>query len=595
MEEDLSKYKELFKDEAKEYLNRLNVLVMKLEDKSYDEKTVDEIFRIFHTLKGMAATVGYGKIEELSHDIEESLEEIKKSGRRVPEKLVDKIFEGMDEIEKALREEGEIEEKEENFYLQIMLDEDLTLPAAKASVIIEEVKDKYDIIDIQPPYDDIKKGRLRDNFKIKCRETEKLRKEIEEMSGVSGVRILKKDKSTRETGGKEVEGIRVSIEMLDYLQNIVGELVVTTSQLSNIFRDMGVEYREFFESHVSNIKDLQELVTRMRLVPLSLIFNKFPRYVRELSNRLDKKVSIDIEGADIEVDRSLLEGISDPLTHIIRNAVDHGIEPPEERKKLGKPETGHIKVLARREKGDILIEISDDGRGIDMQRVMETAMEKNLLDRKNVDNITEQEILQFLLTPGFSTREQVNEISGRGVGLDVVKKVLRSVGGNVDITTKKNKGTKILMKMPLSMAIIKVYLTESSGQVFALPMSFVEETLTIPGRFISSLLSREILLLRNEVLPVYYVSRIFKKFSGVELNSDDNLLSCVVVEVEGSRFALIVDRFIGSRDAVVKPLPQPLNEVEEFTGITIIGDGTPCLILDLPSLRYRRRYEDTGS
>jgi len=511
MQEGREKYISLFKEEARDYIDRLNNLIIEMEGNPSNIQIITEAFRIFHTLKGMAASLDFKKIENISHNLEELLSEVKELKKGVDKDIIDKIFKGMDEI--------------------------------------------GDLV--------VKIG-------------------IEEESSI---------KTLQHTG---IGGIRVNVELLDILQNTVGELIVSSSQLSNLLSDLGnVRFKSFLDLYKRNLKDLQDVVTEIRLVPLSLIFNKFPRYVRDLSENLDKKVSIEITGSDIEVDRSLLEGISEPLIHLIRNAISHGIEKPAERKRLKKPITGKVEVLTNRVKDEILIEVSDDGKGIDENEVINVALTKNLIREEDISSLSRKEILHFLLIPGFTTDKKANELSGRGIGLDVVKQIVRSVGGSLDIKTEKNKGTTISMRMPLSMAIIRVYLFESDRQLFALPMTFVEETLMIQGRFISKLMGYEVILLRGEVLPVYHFSKMMGQQA--DYKRDDKIYSSLILKVENEKFILIVDRFRGSCDAVIKPLPTPINKVKEYTGITIIGDGTPCLIIDLPSFRYRRIYENTGS
>lgn len=599
MHDDIKRYVNLFKEEAGEYLERLSTLVIELEKDPGDKDILTEVFRIFHTIKGMSATLNYREIERISHEIEETLEEVKESGEVLSKELIDRVFKGMDAIEELISNIGKDVEKDrvksapKSPVIKIILEEDIGMPAARAMVIIKAIEREQVIEEINPSYEDIKSGKIEDIFWIRCSNSEIIKKKIETMEGIKEVKIIKEEEEGR-ASISGTGGIRVNVALLDLLQNIVGELVISFSQLTTLLKEDGDrKHKKVLELHNRSIGDLQEIVARVRLVPLSLIFNKFPRYVRDLSGKLGKEMSIDIHGADIKVDRSLLEGISDPLIHLIRNAIDHGIEFQEERKMLNKSILGKITVTAKRVKGDILIEINDDGRGIDEKAVLHRAYMKGLLEEGEIDSITKKEILRFLFIPGFTTSEEVSRVSGRGIGLDVVKEALRSVGGSVDILTEKNKGTTVSMKMPLSMAIIKVYLVGAGGRLFALPMTFVDETFTFSESSLSFLMLREVMILRNSVLPVYHLSDVMGIIHNDEKRNTD--LSCMVIEVENDRFVLIVDKFYGSRDVVVKPLPAPLNTIEEYTGITIVGDGEPCLILDLPGIRYRRKYENTGS
>ncbi|MBN1695563.1 chemotaxis protein CheA [candidate division WOR-3 bacterium] len=601
MDEQRAEYIKLFKEESSEYLSKLNKIIVELEKEPDNKKITAEVYRIFHTLKGMAASLGYTEIETISHDLEEKMEVFKEGEKRkVDADIIDEVFKGIDRIESLLatleRQEKTGEEASPEIgdmpYLEILLKEDVSLPAARAAVIIQRIQEKTKIESVDPSYEEIKSGNIGRILKVRCAEPEKIIDLVASIDEVETVKFEDK-KSSGRTSPSGIEGIRVNVNMLDRMQNLVGELVVTTSQLSEIIRSFGEEkFQGVLDLHSRSVKELQEVITKIRLVPLSLIFDKFPRYVRDLSRKLGKEVNIEIFGADIEVDRSLLEGIGDPLIHLIRNSVSHGIESPEEREKLNKHRVGKITVSAKSVKGDILIQISDDGKGIDEKEVILVAFKRGLVEEEEMESLSKGEILRFLFAPGFTTKEKVDKVSGRGVGLDVVRKLVRSVGGSVNINTEKNKGTTISMKMPLSMSIIKVYLLGLDNQLFALPMTFVDETLTVSADSLSRLMGKEVMLLRREILPVYRLSDILRQRSSSNGNQH---APCVVVEIENDRFAIVGGTFRGSMEAVVKPLPSPIDRIKGYIGITMIGDGRPCLILDLPALRYRRSYENTGS
>jgi len=603
MEEQRKEYIKLFKEESSDYLGKLNRIIIELEKEPNNKKITAEVYRIFHTLKGMAASLGYTEIETISHDLEEKLEIFKDEEKeKVNAEIIDEVFKGIDRIEHLLGsldtpvKIGETESGAEGSgslpYVEILLKEDVTLPAARAAVIIQRIEEKTKIEDINPSYEEIKSGNMGRVLKVRCAEPEKIIDIIASMDEVEVVK-LEDQKRDRKALPGGIEGIRVNVNMMDRMQNLVGELVVATSQLSEIIRNFGEEkFEGVLELHNRSVKELQEVITNIRLVPLSLIFNKFPRYVRDLGRKLGKEVNIEIFGADIEVDRSLLEGISDPLIHLIRNSISHGIETPEEREKLNKYRVGKITVSAKSIRGDILIQISDDGKGIDKKEVLLAAFKRGLVEEEEIESLSKAEILRFLFMPGFTTKEKADKVSGRGVGLDVVRKLVRSVGGSVNITTEKDGGTTISMKLPLSMSIIKVYLLGLNNQLFALPMTFVDETLTVTKDSMSQLMGKEVMLLRREILPVYHLVDILKQNSSSNGNQG---APCVVVEVENDRFAIVGGTFRGSTEALVKPLPSPIDKIKGYIGITMIGNGKPCLILDLPALRYRRSYENTGS
>ncbi len=600
MEEQRKEYIKLFKEESSEYLDKLNKIIVDLEKEPDNKQITAEVYRIFHTLKGMAASLGYTRIENISHDLEEKMEIFKEKEKgKVDAEVIDDVFKGVDEIEGLLETlETSVEDVGEESsevstrpYVEILLKEDVSLPAARAAVIIQRIEEETRIEDMEPTYEEIKSGNIGRILKVRCAEPERIIDLVGSIDEVEAVKFEDR-KSAGRVSSRGIEGIRVNVNMLDRMQNLVGELVVTTSQLSAVIRSFGEEkFQGILDLHSRSVKELQEVVTKIRLVPLSLIFNKFPRYVRDLSRKLGKEVNIEIFGADIEVDRSLLEGIGDPMIHLIRNSISHGIESPDEREKLNKHRIGKVTVSAKSIKGDILIQISDDGKGIDEKEVVLAAFRRGLVEEEELESLSKAEILRFLFTPGFTTKEKADKVSGRGVGLDVVRKLVRSVGGSVNITTEKNRGTTISMKMPLSMSIIKVYLLGLENQLFALPMTFVDETLTVSKDSISHLMGREVMLLRKEILPVYRLSNILKQHSSSNGNPN---APCVVVEVENDRFAILGGTFRGSIEAVVKPLPSPIDRIKGYIGITMIGDGRPCLILDLPALRYRRSYENTG-
>ncbi|MEO0292868.1 MAG: chemotaxis protein CheA [candidate division WOR-3 bacterium] len=595
MKEEFKEYIKLFKEETSEYLEKLTKIMVELEKNPKNENLVEEAYRIFHTLKGMAASIGYNEIETISHNLEEKLE-LFKGKEKLPTEIIDEIFRGMDKIENFLLTIdspilNKTEEKEGPF-LEILFKEDIDLPAARAAVIIQRIEEKTEIEETIPSYNEIKAGKIGRILKVRCKDPEKVIDIVASFSEVEEVKLREKKEIEKIPKG-EIEGIRVNVNTLDRMQNLIGELLVSSSQISEIVRGLEEEsFQEIVDLHNRSIKELKEIVTSLRLVPLSLIFNKIPRYVRDLSKKLGKEVEIEIFGSEIEVDRSLLESIGDPMIHLIRNAIYHGIELPEEREALGKSRVGKITLLSRNIKGNLLLQISDDGKGIDEEEVLLTALRKGLIKEEELEKISKPEILRFLFLPGFTTKEEADKISGRGIGLDVVRKMVRSMGGSVNIYTEKNKGTTISIKLPLSMAVIKVYLIGVDELMVGLPMTFVDETITISKDSISKIMGKELILHRKEILPVYRISQMLN--CGPSTNGSSQL-PCVIIEIENERFAIVGGVFRGSMEAVVKPLPPPLDKIKEYLGITMMGNGKPCLILDLPTLRYRRDYENTGS
>ncbi|MBI2267136.1 MAG: chemotaxis protein CheA [Armatimonadetes bacterium] len=397
------------------------------------------------------------------------------------------------------------------------------------------------------------------------------------------------------TEAKAIKTIRVDVARLDNLMNLVGELVIDRnrlfSQLKDIQRDFPLpalkgaisEVGETL-SHVGRmLTDLQEEIMKSRMVPIDNILSKFPRMVRDLASKEGKKVRFTVEGGETELDRSILEEIKDPLIHILRNCVDHGIEPPEKRTVSGKNPEGILHLKAQHMENLIVLSIEDDGGGIDAERVRASAVKKGFLSPQNAEQLTDREALDLIFTPGFSTSEQVSEISGRGVGMDIVRHNLARIGGSLQMETRVGKGTRFLMKLPLTLAIIQSLLIRVNKRVYAIPLSFVEETLRIFPTDIQTLKNRETIFLRGKVLPLIRLSQILRSHRSVIQTNGDKIF-VVVVGFGGSRLGLIVDSLIGEQEIVIKPLGAFLGNIGGISGATILSDGRVSLILDIPTL-----------
>ncbi len=569
-------YEELFRSEAREYLSQLNTLVLRIEKNPEDRDAINEAFRAFHTIKGMAASLGYTTIVEISHELEDELDAVRQGKKKVTEELIEKLFSGIDKLE------GLIEKKEER-KIRIYLSKDTPLPAARAVVILNIIKSKGELLGTDPPEEEIVKGNFQNSFVVHFRGAG-IAEEIASMEDVEGIEEVLEEKEEveeekEETYIKKAKDVRVPIERLDRLQNLVGELVIGKEQILRMVSRYNLpDLAELMGGFSRIIQELQDEVMKIRMVPLSTVFSRFPRYVRDLSKKLGKEVDFIMRGTEIELDRSLLDALSDPLIHLLRNAVDHGIEPPEERIKKGKPRKGRIELNAVRMKDSIMIEVSDDGKGIDVDKVLERAKKMGLVEEEA--ELTEGEILKFLFTPGFSTSEEITDISGRGVGMDVVKEAMRMIGGSVDIKTEKGKGTRCSLKVPLTMAIIRAFLIKLEDDTFAIPMTYIDETVEVERGKIQHVHKKEVLVLRNEVIPVIWLG----KRLGYKIKENQHKLPVIISSAEGLKYGVIVDEFIGATDIVVKPLPPLLGDLDIFAGVTILGDGRPGLIIDVPNL-----------
>jgi len=390
-------------------------------------------------------------------------------------------------------------------------------------------------------------------------------------------RALKKQDTTRENIASSI--IRVETKKLDDLFNLVGELVISLSGIKQIFQD-----ETAIKSHEQIVKDLQDKVMQIRMVPIEGVLNNCKRMVRDLANQLGKKINLKIMGAETELDKTLVEKISDSLKHLIRNSVDHGIELPEYRLKNGKSGEGHIILNAFHQEGSVFIEISDDGRGIDREFILKKALDKGLIS-KIEGELRDKQIFEMLFIPGFSTAESVSEISGRGVGLDVVKKDIESLGGRVIVTSQKNKGTTFTITLPLTLAIIDGMKLRVGGEAFILPKMFIIEMLRPTKEQIKILKGKgELVLFRGEYLSILKLSEIFN----IKSDSNDSTESLlIVIESQSRRFVLMVDELFGEMQAVIKSIEKNFQKVEGIAGASILGDGSIALIIDIHSLEKK--------
>jgi len=409
----------------------------------------------------------------------------------------------------------------------------------------------------------------------------------------------KKQELTNEQKKKEVkkaissvaeQTIRVDVKRLDQLMNLIGELVLAKNRLIKIYNDVeeryeGEKFLEELNQVVSSISivttDLQIAVMKTRMLPIGKVFNKFPRLVRDLSRELGKKVRLIIEGEDTELDKSIIEEIGDPLVHMIRNSVDHGIEPPEERVKLGKPEEGTVWLRAYNEGNMIVIEIKDDGRGMDPEVLKRKAIEKGIITESEAANMSDKEAFMLIFKPGFSTAAKVTSVSGRGVGMDVVKTNIEKLNGIIEVDSAPGKGSTFKLKIPLTLAIIQALLVASQEDLFAVPLSNVIETVRIVEEDIYTIEGKSVLKLREEVLPLVNMADIFEIEKVLE---PEKYLYVVILGLGATKIGLIVDRFIGQEEIVIKSLGEFLKGIPGIAGATIRGDGRVTLIIDVGSL-----------
>lgn len=385
---------------------------------------------------------------------------------------------------------------------------------------------------------------------------------------------------------KVTQTVRVDVERLDNMMNLVGELVIEQTRMAQIGSILSAQYSSDgvvddllgLSSHLTRvISELQEGVMKARMLPIQNLFNKIPRMVRDLSQGLKKDIDLIIEGGETEMDRTIIEDINDPLIHLIRNAIDHGIEPPEERTKLGKPTKGTVRINAFHQENHIILTIEDDGAGIDVNKIKASAIQKNLLSVQEADNLSDNEIINLIFHPGFSTAKTVSDVSGRGVGMEIVRNHIDKLGGIIDIETQLNKGTKFVIKLPLTLAILTGLLVKINDETYVVPMSNVIEIVRKPEEEIEVIKGQPVAVIRDRVLPLIWLHDYFHI---PRIKRGKNVF-IVVLGVAEKRFGLVVDKLIGNQEIVVKTLGSYIGKVEGFSGATILGDGSIGCILDV--------------
>jgi two-component system chemotaxis sensor kinase CheA len=367
--------------------------------------------------------------------------------------------------------------------------------------------------------------------------------------------------------------IRIDVERLDELMNLVGELVIQRTHLAQI-KDLGSATDEL--ARITN--DLQNLVMKVRMVPIEQLFNRFPRMVRDLSQELNKRIRLEIYGADTELDKTVIDAMGDPLMHLIRNAIDHGIETPEERVKVDKPEEGVVKLLAYHEGNNIYIEVEDDGAGINLEKVKKKAIERGIISEENLGRVQEEDLYEILFLPGFSTAEKTTDVSGRGVGMDVVKKRVEELNGSIRVESSPGKGTKVIIRLPLTLAIIQSLLVKVLDEVYAIPLSNVEEIIGLEEASIKTIKNREVIYSRGRVIPLYRLADV------LNLRVDAPCNFAVIARTGGKQVGIGVDGLLGEEEIVIKSLDRVVNQNRSFVGATILGNGKVALILDVNTL-----------
>jgi len=538
MSEDMSEFREAFLTEAQEHLQAMDKALLVLERSPSDAETLNEVFRAIHTLKGVAATLGYDRITALTHELESVLDLLRNGEMKADAAIIKILFDGYD-------------------LLETLIDEVATGAqyGADPAGLIERLKtllgerrtSEPPVMLAAPPAGPVAHG--------------------------------KDDPGGAVAAPRRIVRIKVDIERLDNLINLISELVIGKARLAEIAKVYQVPALVENLGQIDRICfDLQEEVLKTRLVPVSHIFERYPRMVRDLAKRSGKDVLFEVSGSEIEIDRTLVEQINDILGHLLRNAVDHGLENSEKRGKSGKNMQGVVRLAARRERGFALIQVSDDGRGVDPEKVLARAAKIGVALNANAATMSDSDLLDVLCLPGFSTAEQVTDISGRGVGLDAVRARVESLNGRLEMHTVKGQGTTFKIYLPLSLAIIQALLIRLGRETYALPLSSVGEIVAIEPHEVFRVGRRTVTRVRGRTLPLLDLRETF----GVKGGEKTNDLRCKVVVTElGDRsLGLIVDDLVGRREIVVKTLTG-MTRTRAFSSATILGDGRVVPIIDV--------------
>ncbi|EEJ1222856.1 chemotaxis protein CheA [Listeria innocua] len=609
---------DLFIEEASEHLQALNDNLLQLEKDPTNGQLVSEIFRSAHTFKGMSATMGFQQVADLTHAMENVLDEVRNNRLAVTEHLVDIIFtctshletmvsdiqhggQGAADISKTvadlealLHPEQETDTAVEKTYrIAIQIEEAAILKAVRAVMCVERLAEMGIISETTPDREAIELEEFEHSFEVVL-ESAQTKEEIEAVildiseiekvtvtEEVEEVQIIEPIKKAAKQTTKRLENktIRVQLEKIEKLMNVFEESVIERARIDEIAeKTNNKELMEHLGRFSSISKEIQNGLLNMRMVPVDSVFNRFPKMVRTLAKELGKKIDLVIEGADTEVDKIVIDEIGDPLVHLIRNSVDHGAETVEVRRKNGKNETATINLKAFHSGNNVVIEIADDGAGINKRKVLEKAIAKNVVTRAESTKMTDSEIFDLLFDSGFSTADQVSDLSGRGVGLDVVRNTILKIGGKISVESSENAGSTFRIEIPLTLSIIQSMLVATSERRYAVPLANVAEAITINPADIQHVHGKDLINYRETIIEVLDLGECFHE---TPLTDTDELLLLVVKNAKRT-FGLIIKDIIGQREIVLKTLGGFFSESQiAFSGATILGDGRVVLILNL--------------
>ena len=697
---DVSQYLEIFIDESEEHLQTLSDCIMVLEKEPDNKDTINEVFRAAHSLKGMAGTMGFKRMQHLTHDMENVFQEVRSDHIKVTSGMIDLLFKCLDALEgyvdniKSTSDEGTedneviikelndfiaktegaeetgntetseakeaapestqeekagqekieltndekkaIREAESNgqhiYVMTVHIQKDCLLKAARAFLVFKAVEDFGQILVYRPSSQDIEDEKFELDFSFFLASEEETDKIVAAAKAVSEIEKVDAEEihldeylkeaaaqeeqqakeataeqkeapaeapkaaekkapaanAKKQTNAKPVTGrtVRVDIEKLDALMNQVSELIIAKNSLVSISSNESGEYQnQSFHEQIEYLErittNLHESVMKVRMVPIESVVNKFPRMIRDLSRKLGKKMELYMTGEDTELDRTVVDQIGDPLQHLLRNSADHGLEDNATRVERGKPEVGSIFLKAFQEGNNVIIEVGDDGNGIDVAAVRDKAVERGVITAEQAENMSQKEIINILFLPSFSMAKKITDISGRGVGLDVVKSNIEALGGDVEVRTQLGEGTTFIVRLPLTLAIIQALMVEIRDEKYAIALGSISNIESIPVNEIKYVQAQEVIHLRGAVIPLIRLDQVLDM---EEKQEEPENLTVVIVKKGDSLAGLVVDNLIGQQEIVIKSLGKYINNNKIISGATILGDGEVALILDVNTL-----------
>jgi two-component system chemotaxis sensor kinase CheA len=620
---DPGKYADLFLTESREHLTNINQQLLEWERNPSAAGPVDAIFRAMHTIKGMAASMGFSAVANLAHRAENLLDILRRRPGATDSKTIDLLFRTADALEQAVEHsvggrEGELdasdlladldraaagaESKKKKQrertrasveteavgggrHVQVSIKPDASLKGARAMIVLRRMESLGPMSGLNPPLEVLEgeefDGKLQ--FFLDSDAPDHVIEEAIRTAGdVEKVTIGRPDEAgapVRAGATRKARHIRVNLDRLDALMNQIGELVNARGRLAELSTDRADPDLEDVVITISRLTgELQAEIIQARMTPVWQVFDRFPRLVRDVARQLGKRIDFRVEGKEIELDRAILDEIGDPIVHLLRNAVGHGIEPPEEREAAGKAPEGRVVLSAGRDRSTVAIRVSDDGRGIDRERALADAKASGLVDEE-VRSLTDDQLLRVLARPGFTTAQEVSDVSGRGVGIDAVVTHIRALGGSTEFKTKKGAGSTFTLRLPPTLAIVRTMLTRAGDEKYALPLTHVEETVELDPQTVTELDGAKAIMLRDRVIPLVFLRELVR----VDGEPKDRP-PVIILQVGDRRAGLVVDSMAGQQEVVVKTFDAPQGMLPIFSGATILSDGRAVLILDAGGL-----------